>query len=709
MPINPADLKTKLLFASADDTLARLLPRVPEWKLRQDFYVVLHAPDDSYYAAAWPEIEQFAWDNGPGNVQNMPLLQLGVLHGPLAAVDRATTSKQQALTLSQAQPGKILVVLDGGVPSGVFTLQLLSAAGETDPFATMPSFDPVVLGGDERQPPTTPPTQPQAALDDRVFNAWVADQSASAPLLLGQSYVLCFNVDSPRAGATTVSFDAAKAFAGLPPEVQTVDITVALESEDFEILGDDQAMLTVPRTGKSVNEVRFEIEPKRNGVGMVQAVFIANNRIFQKMTITLQVGSLTKGTTTWAADARGVAMSGTVVWPQREQVVNLVIERRDAGYQMKLIGGGIGKAFLNLSEQKVAELILRARDTLKGIVYQQSPNNQFVYQQLDTTIAPEIHSESLKTLAKLGFYLYQELFFAPGNGADAQSLGRLLRQISQQQQLRISVIAERFIFPWALLYDREKVDLNNLDPSGFWGFKHVVEYLPEFANPTPVSFNPQIEVADTLKLGFVCNRAIDDELSRKGLGPIVKPQSEFLKNLAGVAVTEYPNRGDLYGLLGDPDCNEQFLYFYCHAVSNLPGEQGGVDGSRFVLSDGAASVADMKLEAPINGDPLRTAPLVFLNACQSAELSPFLYDGLIPYLIGKGVRGVVGTEVDTPALFAAEFGREFLSRFTAGGQTLGELLLAMRQEYLTKKNNVMGLLYALYSNGEVVVKRIEND
>jgi hypothetical protein len=66
---------------------------------------------------------------------------------------------------------------------------------------------------------------------------------------------------------------------------------------------------------------------------------------------------------------------------------------------------------------------------------------------------------------------------------------------------------------------------------------------------------------------------------------------------------------------------------------------------------------------------------------------------------------MIGTEVETPALFAAEFAKDFIRRFAAGGQPLGELLLDMRREYLEQKNNVMGLVYALYSSGDVVVER----
>ena len=111
------------------------------------------------------------------------------------------------------------------------------------------------------------------------------------------------------------------------------------------------------------------------------------------------------------------------------------------------------------------------------------------------------------------------------------------------------------------------------------------------------------------------------------------------------------------------------------------------------------------MRARTSGPALTSAPLVFLNACESAELSPYLYDGLMPYFIARGARGMIGTEVETPARFAAEFAKTFIQRFAAGGVTLGELLRDMRVEYLEQKNNIMGLVYALYSNGDVTIQR----
>ncbi|MBC8076441.1 MAG: CHAT domain-containing protein, partial [Chloroflexales bacterium] len=87
------------------------------------------------------------------------------------------------------------------------------------------------------------------------------------------------------------------------------------------------------------------------------------------------------------------------------------------------------------------------------------------------------------------------------------------------------------------------------------------------------------------------------------------------------------------------------------------------------------------------------------------EMSALLYSGLVPYLIQKGARGVIGTEVDTPALFAAEFAKRFFQRFLTEQIGLGQLMLELRREFVEKHNNISGLFYSLYSNGAVCVVR----
>ncbi len=692
-------LKTSFIVAQPGATGASIASRLPgDGRARDYIYVLLPDMQGSYIVVFWRRLVQLAQRSGQ-NIASVLLEELPGLPPASMAVERADLSEQEARQLRRSQPNRRLVVLENGAVVGLFAEEMRGEEEETfaqaePPPAPAPPSVPAPPAPEVGGPPTE---------DDRAINAWLDGQPDGKALEVGQTYQLKFNVASPRKGGVSADFNAAGAFAGLPADVQQVEITVMIETDDFDITGADQQTMVVPRTGPSTNEPTFAIMPKHNGLGTIDALFFVNSQVFQHMQIGLQVGPVMQVTSS-GLTLRS-AVPATRATSDQRQELNLLIIKRDTGYQFRLQNGVSTRATINLGEAAISDMVARARSAFRELVYLLQ-DNQYVYQNADTHIAPDVHAESLKKLAKLGTYLYQKMFFAPGNGADARAMGQLLRDLSQQQRLNISVVAEQFTFPWALLYDRP-FDENNVDPEGFWGFKHIVAYLPEFSTATLVNFDPHIHVDGNLALGFVCNTTIDDDLKRNGFAPAVAPQASFLQSLAGVQVNTYTTTTDLYALLNNPDVATQLLYFYCHAESVLPSEAGGVDASRVILSDGPATLEDLNIYAGADGAPLKQAPLVFLNACQSAELSPYLYDGLVPYLIAKGARGVLGTEVDTPALFAAEFAQTFLQRFVAGDQPLGELLLDLRREYLTEKNNVMGLVYALYSSGDVVVTRDE--
>ena len=100
---------------------------------------------------------------------------------------------------------------------------------------------------------------------------------------------------------------------------------------------------------------------------------------------------------------------------------------------------------------------------------------------------------------------------------------------------------------------------------------------------------------------------------------------------------------------------------------------------------------------------LRGQPLVFINACESAELSPAFYDGFVPYFMAKGARGVIGTQCKTPALFAAKWAERFFDRFL-GGEALGDAFLGLRREFLGQHGNPLGLLYAVHCDGDTRIE-----
>ncbi len=145
----------------------------------------------------------------------------------------------------------------------------------------------------------------------------------------------------------------------------------------------------------------------------------------------------------------------------------------------------------------------------------------------------------------------------------------------------------------------------------------------------------------------------------------------------------------------------QILYFYCHATTAGLAAAGGPDASSLILTNGKLTLGELYLDAPVEAQ-LANRPLVFLNACESAEMSPRFYDGLVPYFMAKGARGVLGAECKVPALFAAEWAVIFFDSLL-DGHALGECVTAARRHFLREHRNPLGLIYALHCDGDTRV------
>jgi hypothetical protein len=721
MPIPQEDIITNLIVADAHETVAQVQSRLPANRGDRAYkYVVWAVEGGRYIVVRWLEIEEIARTQSQ-NIMQTAIGALPDLPPPVEAVEQDSMGLQNANRLRDEQPGKRLVVLSNGAVIGLLTREMRAADElEPDPFAAVPpppagfsraepppqasvGMGPVVLGVEAEAPPaseavgTVPP-----APDTRVINGWIEGANPNQPLQERTPYELKFNVGAKRDNAIATVSGIGRAIKEAAGDQELVTLLVVLEPGDFTLYGVDSLEIVVPvaANAPSKNTATFTIEAKKEGANTLNAIFYVNGNLFQRVNIKVQVGGqVPSGEKAISSTSTGMTLASAVSIPPRprDQSVNVMILKKDAGYQVIVQGGGVARAYLNISTEEISGWLKHARGVLKDIVHLPNTKGGFYYQDDDTTIDPAIHLASMKKLAAEGLYLYDELFYG-NSGPDARAMGDLLRELSRKHQLNVQVVAERFFFPWSFLFDGD--DPDNPSLKDFWGFKHIIEYLPEFSVSTPVSFNPAIDVADTLPIAFVCNNGIDTQFSR----PIVQGQREAFNQLPGVSVKDYPNVQDLVTLLKDPKA-APLIYFYCHAVSKFPEEEGGVDDSRVALTDGKVSVRDLKMKVRTQLPPLATAPLVFLNACESAELSPYLYDGLMPYLVARGVRGMIGTEVETPALFAAEFAKEFMRRFTAGNTTIGGLLRDMRVEYAEQKNNIMGLVYALYSSSEISIQR----
>lgn len=766
MPIdfNRLPLETNFLIVSAEQTVEAVYAMLPEQRNDRAFmYILADLGNARWFVARWIEIEEIARLAGtnrvrfsklrylvrindqlsnpdPGRYAKLAHLDLSGLQAllePTDAIDKDTSTTQEARDLRDQHPAKRVVVSAGDQVIGLLTTQTLSAdILGNDVFARQDRSTTVVLSNNDNNLESASPNPkgiealdpPQMADADilardeqaseqpkRVFNHWMEQLNKDGtstvldntiPLKAGTVYELKINLAAPR----SMAFEHTSAQAltdlekGLGEDLKLLDILIVLASDDVIMYGSKEQVLTIERDAFSKNTATFAIEPKRGSECRIDAAFFYQGRCFQIVEYSLQVGGRNTGKQVlFAKETRGRTLEGVIHKKTSSQPYSLVIVKRENGYQFILSGAGVTRAFVPLTPQGIAQLVADARMDLLDIVSTDYQNDK-VYQSEQTLIPPDVHAQTLNKLARRGTLLFKRLFGGTQGGPE---MAELLSQISRAKRLHIEVIAEEFIFPWAMLYDGA---LDPVDPQGFWGFKHVIEYIPEFTLRTPRSFDLDLvtlKATEPVAMAFVANTKIDDEL-QAAMPPypkVIEPQTTFFSGLKTVAMQRHTTTKEFIDLLNNPQA-PPLIYINCHASTNAPAEAGGTYKSFLVLSDGKINIDDLDLDAPpIANGGLLNGPLVFLNACQSAELTPYLYAGLVPAMLARGARGVIGTEVNTPTLFAAEFAQKLIERFAAGNAAVGDLLLDLRREYLTDKNNVMGLVYALYSNGDLIVNR----
>jgi hypothetical protein len=380
--------------------------------------------------------------------------------------------------------------------------------------------------------------------------------------------------------------------------------------------------------------------------------------------------------------------------------LSLTILNTGTGFQVIMAGAVGAMATLPLTLAQLDQMIAQVRQELKDIVYLEAGPQKTRFFQAKIDIPPEVNQVALQRLAKAGFQLYRKIFYGPAADAQAKLLGDRLRQIAQQEPLlKIQIFSQQFVLPWGILYMADKYDEKQIDPQAFLGLKHIIEHIP--LQPNMQVTRRAVESQPKLTVSLNVNADIDTQMKH----PLIKNQVDDWQKIAkssGVQVIERRKREEVTQALADTATPDNILYFYCHAISKSLAEGGGPDDSTLVLSGkGHLKLGDLYLEAPLDS-ALPGAPLVFINACESAELSPLFYDGFVPYFMAKGARGVIGTECETPALFAAEWAKRFFKQFLSG-RSLGQVFLDLRREFYSQHNNLMGLLYALYCDGDTQI------
>ncbi len=665
--------------------------------------VVMAADDDAYARAASAEVRRMLSVDADEDAQSEEITR-----GPTRGSTRGPTRgpKRSRPTAMAEPPDRLDFGADDG-GGGVSSKPPTGASAGSAPDDGLLSADPLVtrsVDSDEAAPaaaaaPATPAAPPVAA-PPRYMNAGIKGQDRDDPLVVGEMYVLQFGVDMKKGGETGTDFAARIPDVSvlLRPEEDSGELTIQLDGDAFDIPTRTQ-VLQVPRTGPSARKVSFAITPTREGRATLTAtVHKAGNFLFE-MELSYSVGVVDARPAT--TEVHGRALSAASAIMPRE--LGLRIKPVESGYECTVWGEVNNQVTLPITTVELKEMVARARDAMMDVVLHANSANIKIFQQ-SVDIDDASREYALKTLAFAGAELFQRLFYGPSAGPEVNLVGDWLRARASKpgRVLKLQIVAERFPIPWGLLYMGETADGAALDWQHFLGMRHIIEQIPRQANMLVDDFVIPSD-APSLAVSVTVNTGIDVQMKRELVAPQVKywtDRGASPKN--DVQLQQRTTKADLIKALRSQSA-EQVMYLYCHAITSGVNDPGGIMASCLVLSgDERVTLGELNREAPMR-QALPGNPLVFLNACESAELTPEFYDGFVPYFMAKGARGVVGTECKTPALFATAWAQEFFPRFLAG-QPLGELFRDLRSEFCLKHGNPLGLLYAVYCDGDTQIQ-----
>jgi hypothetical protein len=328
-------------------------------------------------------------------------------------------------------------------------------------------------------------------------------------------------------------------------------------------------------------------------------------------------------------------------------------------------------------------------------------------QRWDFSNDATLRSQLLPKLARAGSILFRQIFF-PRDTTDRnkfqrlREIGSMLQKESNERSLWIRVTSGQFYAPWNLIYSEELAeDGSDATPEGFWGYRHVIEQAPGDG-----ALEPDPRFDHPLQVGLQLDENIDTNLNVRCNAPVL----DLLDSYADGAIhTESRNSSaDFKKALGATCLLDDVLYFCCHAVAEGDSTAVRIGESQFSLTDGVA-ITPAEMDLCLKEKVFQRGPIVFLNACQGAQLNSVFYQGFANIFLSRDASAVIGPQTEIPAVFAGEFARRFLDAFFAGGRDpdgnvvrqVGKILWDLRREFLDRYNNPLGLLYSLYRGADV--------
>ncbi len=366
-------------------------------------------------------------------------------------------------------------------------------------------------------------------------------------------------------------------------------LRVVLSSRQFEILDAEQELVLPPAGPSKMIHFRLRTPPADDSLQLRAAIYYQNN-LLQSIRVT--------------ADAEGnraeveYCLCGTMhdvdMYPPRS--VNFLLnESRDGTHTFAVAGTDIRENF-TFTEGEMRNALRETRRTLLEICARLDVNGNPIGYRFASETNRGTRAQFEKDIRKLA-YAGRDLYAVFVTNKNQTFAKKLRASLIPKFHIQVAAMrSAKYVFPWSLVYDKLLLeeesnvvcpefladvegsrgfrclsssgcpnvnDSNVICPSGFWGYRHVIEQPPSIAQEETtaardlplrldVTGDPKLMMAVSLELAHADKHY--KELKR------VRPYQIDLTR---------DKKATVDAMLGQPAPN--LVYFYCHGGTKRQG------------------------------------------------------------------------------------------------------------------------------------------
>jgi hypothetical protein len=503
-----------------------------------------------------------------------------------------------------------------------------------------------------------------------------------------------------------------------------IKLQIELFSTDFQIEQSSKTLMLPAPPRESIPVSFSVITPRSECIAKIRVCIYFEQNLIQSLLVQAVVGNPEIKTKIKGNQAEvDYSLSGSLTKIDRlpSRLINIAVnEDHNGTHSLYIAGKGLKRQF-DFGEGEIRSAVYNAREMLQNICSSKDSHGKLRYRYDSLNKGNEKDFiKDVKSLAETGSDLYSSILTNQERTFKDQ-----LRKALGNSEAKIQISSTksaRYVFPWAIVYDKPLIrgnnyvcprflsdlknggtaghlnsqscilngcinqnDANIICPSGFWGYKHYIEQ-PLSVNSTSTQGNNELHL-DIQAKGIITSLMMGVSLELND----VNEHRKEIETLSNVDVHFMQSKTQIG--LGLQRKDFQLIYLYCHGGRNSHGTWLGI-GKNERISPGEL----------INGWDVYWPfehPFVFINGCHTADITP---DDLIHFnntFAWCKASGVMGTEITIPESLARYFAFGFLKHFVNGvniGKAIREQRLTMLENY-----NLLGLVYTPYCSADLKI------